>query len=249
MPLSIAQTTGHCHTAHTAITVKGKDIEGAGAAAEVAHDTDRDEDHSSHLSELKTTEFHDEKPSSNLPAGIPNIPSTNSTTNYLKDLGEPPNAPDGTLRGDVQETAESGGQWQCTVRKVNWNDGMASPAPNLADRTSEMMTGNGPTPSSRKWPKNAVKHQHQSTRNIPLPIGCANASAQHPNGHPKPKICLPRRHRPPLEGERVGGAANSYTHNSSGQPMPQKLAASSNESDALEIASIESENPDSGEIP
>jgi hypothetical protein len=188
--------------------------------------------------ELKTTEIRDEKPCSTKPTGIP---STTSTTTYPKDPGDPPNAPDGTSRGDVQETAESGGQWQRTVRKVNRNDEKASPAPNLADRTSEVTTGDGPISISRTRPIKTVKHQHKSTRNIPLPIGRANANAQHSNKHPKPKICLPRRHRPPLEGERVGGAATGYTHNSSGQSMPQKLAATSNESDALVIASIESE--------
>ena len=249
MPLSIAQTTGHCHTARTAITVKGKDIEGAGAAAEVAHDTDRDEDHSSHLSELKTTEFHDEKPSSNLPAGIPNIPSTNSTTNYLKDPGEPPNAPDGTSRGDVQETAESGGQWQRTTREVNRNDGTALPAPNLADRTSEMATGDSPVLLSRTRPIKTVKHQRMSMRYIPLPIGRANANAQHSNGHPKPRIHLPRQHRQPLEGERHIRATNGDAHSSSRHSMPQKLAASLNESDTLVTVSTESEKPHSGEIP
>ena len=263
--------------------VKEKDVEQAGAAAEnpiklpqapdglssadrsqemeqsgrerIAHNTDRDNDHSSLTSELKTTEIHNQKPSGTMPTGIPNIPiipstpSTNNTVICLKDLGEPPNVPDGTLRGDVQEMAKSGGQWQRTMHKVNWNDELASPAPNMADRTSGMTTGDGPIPLSRKRPKNAVKHQHQSTQNIPLPIGRANANTQHRNGHPKPKICLPRRHRPPLEGERVGGAVNGYSHNLSGRSMPQKLTATSNESDKLVTISIESEEPDSGEIP
>jgi len=236
-------------SARTANTVEGKDVERAGAATHIAHDTDRDKDLCSQPSELKVTKIHDEKPSGTTPAGIPSIPNTNTTTIYSKDPGDLPNAPDGTSRGDDQETAENGGQWQRTTREVNQNDEMASPAPNTADRTSGMTTGDGPIPLSRKRPKNAVKHQHQSTQNIPLPIGRANANAQHPNGHPKPKICLPRRHRPPLEGERVGGAANGYTHNSSGRPMPQKLAATSNESDKLATISIESEEPDSGEIP
>ena len=108
----------------------------------IAHDTDCDEDYSNLSSELKTTEFHDEKPSRATPAGIPNIPSTPSTTTiYSKDPGDPLNAPDGMSRGDIQETAESGGQWQRTVRKVNRNNEKASPAPNLADRTSGGMTG------------------------------------------------------------------------------------------------------------
>ena len=55
------------------------------------------------------TKIHDKKPSSTMPAGIPNIPSTNSTTIYPKDPGNPPNVPDGTLRGDDQEMAKSGG--------------------------------------------------------------------------------------------------------------------------------------------
>ena len=72
-----------------------------------------------------------------------------------------------------------------------------------------------------------------STRYIPLPDGHANTNAQHSNRHPKPIIQLPRWHRLLLEGERVGGAANGCTHSSSGQPMPQKLSASPNESDTL----------------
>jgi len=230
------------YSARTADIVEGNNVEGASAAAEVAHDTDRDNDYTTSLTfELKTTKSHDEKPSGTTPAGT--IPSTASTitTIYPKDPGDPPNAPDGMSRGDDQETAENGGQWQRTMHEVNRNDGKASPAPNLADRTSEMTTGDGPIPSSRTRPKNAVKHQHQSTRNIPLPIGCANANAQHSNGHSKPIIHLPKRHRPPLEGERHVCAANGYTRSSSGQSMPQKLVASSNESDALVIASIESE--------
>jgi len=126
---------------------------------------------------------------------------------------------------------------------------MASPAPNVADRTSEMTTGDGPTPSSRTRPKNTVKHQRMSTRYIPLPNGRANAIAQHSDGHPKPIIHLPKRHRPPLEGERHIRATNGNAHSSSGQSTPQKLAATSNESDKLVTISIESENPDSGEIP
>ena len=281
------------YSARTAEIVEGKVVERAGAAAEnpeeppyapdglsrpdrnqekeqsgrerITHDTDCDEDYSNLSSELKTTEFHDEKPSRATPAGIPNIPSTpstNTTIIYPKAPGDLPNTPDGMSRGDIQETAVNGGQWQRTVRKVNRNDGMASPAPNTADRTSEMTTGDGPIPSSRTRPKNAVKHQHMSTRYIPLPNGCANAYAQRPNGHPKPRIFLPRRHRSPLEGERVGGAANGYTRSSSGRPMPQKLAASpnearssngdepadtSNESETLTIVSIESEDSGSGE--
>jgi len=153
-------------SARTANIVKGKDVEGAGAATRIVHDIDRDEDHSSLSSELKTTEIHDEKPSSTTPAGIPNIPSipnTNSTIIYPKDPGDPPNTLDGMSRGDIQEMAESRGQWQRTTREVNRNDGMASPAPNLADRTSEMATGDSPVLLLRTRPKNAVKHQHQST--------------------------------------------------------------------------------------
>ena len=174
----------------TADIVEGKDVEGAGEAAEnpkeppkapdglswpdrnqekeqsgrecTAHNPDRDEDLSSQPFELKLTKFHDEKPSGTMPAGIPSTHNTNSTTIYPKDLGEPPNMPDGTSRGDDQETAKSGRQWQRTTHEVNRNDGMASPAPNLADRTSEVTTGDGPIPPSRKRPKNAVKHQHKS---------------------------------------------------------------------------------------
>ena len=241
------------YSAHTAAIVEGKHVERAGAAPRIAHDTDRDNDYTISLtSELERTDIHDRKPSSITPTGIPIIPgtpSTNNMLNYPKDPGDPPNAPDGMSRGDIQETAVNGGQWQRTACEVHRNDDMASPAPNTADRTSEMATGDGPISSSRKRPKNAVKHQHQSTRSIPLPIGRANANAQHPNGHLKPKICLPRRHRPPLEGERVGGAENGYTHNSSGQSTPQKLAATSNKSDTLVIASIEWEKPGSGGIP
>ena len=45
-------------------------------------------------------------PSGTMPAGIPIIPSilnTNSTTIYPKDLGDPPDAPDGTSPQDGQE--------------------------------------------------------------------------------------------------------------------------------------------------
>ena len=137
------------YSARTAEIVEGKDVEGAGAAAEnpieppqapdglsstdrsqeteqcgrerIAHDTDRESGHSSLTSVLKTTEIHDKKPSGTTPAGIPIIPSilnTNSTTIYPKDLEDPPNAPDGTSRGDDHKTAESGGQWQHTMREV-----------------------------------------------------------------------------------------------------------------------------------
>jgi len=217
----------------------------------IAHDTDRETGHSGLPSELKTTEIHDEKPSGTMPTGIPIIPSTPSTNNtviYLKDPGEPPNAPDGTSRGDVQETAENGGQWQRTMHEVNRNDETASPAPNLADRMSEVTTGDGPISLSRTRPIKTVKHQHKSTRNIPLPIGRANANAQHSKGHLKPKIYLPRRQRPPLKGERDSVAANGYTRSSSGQSMPQKLATTSNESETLTIVSIESEDSGSGEM-
>jgi len=239
-------------SARTANIVEGKDVEGAGAATRIVHDIDRDEDHSSLSSELKTTEIHNEKLSGTTPAGIPNIPSTpstNTTTIYPKDPGDPPNTPNGTSRGDVQETAEIGGQWQRTMRKVNRNDGKASPAPNLADRTSKMATGDGPIPFSCKRPKNTVKHQHKSTQHQPRPNERVNANAQRSNGHPKPKINLPRQQRSPLKGESVGGAANSYTPSSSRQSMPQRLATTSNESDKLVTMSIESDKPSSGEIP
>jgi len=236
-------------SACTAEIVEGNHVEEAGAATRIVHDTDCDKDHSSCPSKLKTTKFHDEKPSSTLPAGIPSIPNTNSTTIYSKDPGDLPNAPDGMSRGDIQETAESRGQWQRTMHEVNRNNGKASPAPNLADRTSEMMTGDGPIPSLRTQPKNTVKHQHKSTQHLPRPNGCANANTQCSDGHPKPIIHLPKRHRLPLEGERHVRATNGNAHSLSGQSMPQKLAASSNESDALEIMSIELENPDSGKIP
>ena len=87
-----------------------------------------------------------------------------------------------------------------------------------------------------------------STQYKPLPNGCTNANTQHLNGHPKPIIHLPRWHRPPLEGESVGGAANGCTHSSSGQPMPQKPAASPNELDTLVTTSIKLESPCSIEI-
>ena len=115
-----------------------------------AHDPDHNADLTSPPFELKMTEFRDEKPSGTTPAGIPSIHNTNSTTIYSKDPGDPPNVPDGMLRGDNQETAESRGQRQCTTHEVTQNDAMALPAPNLADRTSEMATGNGPIPSSQK---------------------------------------------------------------------------------------------------
>ena len=102
---------------------------------QIMHNTDHDKDHSSQLSEPKTTEIHNEKPSGTMPAGIPSIPNTNSTTIYPKDPGDPPNTPNGTSRGDVQETAKSRGQQQHTMHKVNHTDRMASPAPNTADRT------------------------------------------------------------------------------------------------------------------
>jgi len=241
------------YSARTAAIVEGKHVERAGAAPRIAHDTDRDNDYTISLTfKLKTTNIHDKKPSGTTPAGIPNIPSTpstNNTVNYPKDPGNPPNVPDGMSRGDIQETAENGRQWQCTTRKVNWNDKTASPAPNLADRTSETSTGDGPVPLSRTRPIKTVKHQHKSTRNIPLPIGRANAIAQRSDRHSKPRIFLPRRHRPPLKGERDGVAANGCTHSSSGRPMPQKLAATSNEPGKLVTISIESEEPDSSKIP
>ena len=217
-----------------------------------AHDTNHNEDLTSLPFEPKTNKFHDRTPSGTTPAGIPiipSIPNTNSTTIYPKDLGDPLNAPDGTSRGDDHETAENGGQWQRTTHEVTRNDAMASPAPNLADRTSEMTTGDGPIPFSRTRPKKTVKHQRVSTRYKPLPNGRANAHAQHSNRHPKPIINLPRWHRLPLEGERFGGAAVNCTHSSSGQSMPQKLACTPNEPNTLVTISIESETPRSGEIP
>ncbi|KIM66602.1 hypothetical protein SCLCIDRAFT_21750 [Scleroderma citrinum Foug A] len=111
------------------------------------HNPDRDADLTSPPFKLKTTEFHDKKPSSTTPAGIPSIPNTNSTNNYPKDPGDPLNAPDGMSRGDIQETAKSGRQWQCTTCEVTRYDGMALPAPNLADRMSEKSMGNSPIPS------------------------------------------------------------------------------------------------------
>ena len=217
-----------------------------------AHDTDRESGHSSLTSTLKTTKIYDKKPSGTTPAGIPIIPSilnTNSTTIYPKDPGDPPNVPDGTSRGDDHKTAESGGQWQRTMRKVTRNNKTALPAPNLADRTSEEMTGDDPIPSSQTQPINAVKHQRMSTRYIPLPIGCANTNAQRSNGHPKPKIHLPRQHRLPLDREKYGVTTNGYTPSSSGQSMPQKLTCTPNEPNTLVTISIESETPCSGEIP
>jgi len=191
---------------------------------QIMHNTDRETGHSGLPSKLKTTEIHNEKPSGTTPTGIPIIPSTPSTNNtviYHKVPGDPPNMPDGMLRGDIQEMAESRQQQQCTTHEVNRNDEMASPAPNMADRTSEMTAGDSPIPLSRKQPKNVVKHQHQSTRNIPLPIRCTNANVQRSNRHLKPNNHSPRRHRPPLEGERVGVATNSYTRSSSGHSMCQ----------------------------
>ena len=75
-----------------------------------------------------------------------------------------------------------------------------------------------------------------------------NANVQHSNGHPKPKIHLPRQHSLLLKGERVGGAAISCTHSSSGQSMPQKLSNTPNEPDTLVTVSIKLEKPRSGEI-
>ncbi|KIM58932.1 hypothetical protein SCLCIDRAFT_27638 [Scleroderma citrinum Foug A] len=77
-----------------------------------AHNPYHDTDLTSPPFKLKMTEFHDEKPSGTMPAGIPIIPSTdntNSTLNYPKAPGNLPNTPDGMLRGDIQEMAESGG--------------------------------------------------------------------------------------------------------------------------------------------
>ena len=160
----------------TAEIVEGIDVKGAGAAAETpenppyapnglssadrsqetehsrrehnAHDPDCNADLTSQPFKLKMTEFHDKTPSSTTPAGIPSIPNTNSTLNYPKAPGDLPNAPNGTSRGDDHEMAKNGGQWQHTMHKVTRNDTMALPAPNLADRTSEMMTGNGSIPFS-----------------------------------------------------------------------------------------------------
>ena len=124
------------YSACTAEIVEGIDVERASAAAEIpenspyapdglssadrsqemeqsrwecnTHNPDHDADLTSPPFKLKTTEFHDEKPSGTTPAGIPSIPNTNSTNNYPKDPGDPLNAPDGMSRGDIQETAESG---------------------------------------------------------------------------------------------------------------------------------------------
>ena len=151
-------------SAHTTDTVEGKHVEGAGAATRIAHDTDRDNDYITSLtSELKATEIHNRKPSGIMPAGIPSTLSTNSTIIYPKDLGDPPNMLDGMSRGDIQEMAKNGGQWQHTTREVNRNDGKVLPAPNMADRTSGMTMGDGPIPLSQTRPIKAVKHQHKST--------------------------------------------------------------------------------------
>ena len=151
-------------------------------------------------------------------------------------------------RGDSQETAESGRQWQRTMREVNQNDKMASPAPNKADRMQETM-GDSPVLSLEMQPKKTVKHQHMSTRNLPLLHQRTHTNTKHSDGHLKPKVYLPRWHRLPLEGERHVRAANGYTCSSSRQSMPQKLGASPNELDTLVTLSIESEIPDSGETP
>ena len=209
------------------------------------HNPDHDTDLSSLPFKPKTTEIHNEKPSGTMPTGIliiPSIHNTNSTLIYPKALGDPPNAPDGTSRGDDHKMAKSGGQRQCTTHEVTRNDETASPAPNLADKTSEM------SPFSRKQSKNAVKHQHKSTQYKPQPNRCANSNMQHSNRHPKPTIHLPRRHTLPLEGESVGGATNSYTPSSSGQSMLQEPAHTPNKPDILITISIESEKPRSSEI-
>ena len=88
-----------------------------------------------------------------------------------------------------------------------------------------------------------------STRYIPLPNGCANAIAQCLNGHPKPRIYVPKRHRQPLEGERHVHATNGNAHSLSGQSMPQKCTHTPNEPDTLVTVLIESEDPGSAEIP
>jgi len=231
------------YSACTMAIVEGKHVKRASTALCIAHNTDRDNDYTISLtSELETINIHDRKPSGTTPAGIPSIPNTNTTTIYPKDLGDPPNAPNGMSRGDIQEMAENGGQWQRTTCKVNRNDRKASPAPNMADRTSGMTTGDGPIPLSQKQPKNAVKYQHKLTRHIPQPNRHANANAQHSKGHPKPNNHSPRRHRLPLEGEKVGVAPNSYTRSLSRHSMSQKLAIPPNESHTLIITSIESEH-------
>jgi len=111
------------YSARTTAIVEGKHVERAGAAPRIAHDTDRDNNYTISLtSELERTDIHDRKPSSIMLTGIPIIPgtpSTNNMLNYPKDPGDPPNAPDGMSRGDIQETAVNGGQWQRTVCKVN----------------------------------------------------------------------------------------------------------------------------------
>ena len=198
------------YSAHTTEIVKGIHVKGAGAAAEIpdtspyapnglssadrsqemeqsgwehnVHDTSHNADLTSLPFELKMTEFHDEKPGSTTPAGIPSIHNTNSTLNYPKAPGDLLNAPDGMSRGDIQEMAKSEGQWQRTTREVTRNNTMALPAPNLADRTSEMTMGDGPIPFSRTQPKKTVKHQYKSTRYIPHPIRHTNANTQHSIG-------------------------------------------------------------------
>ena len=72
---------------------------------------------------------------------------------------------------------------------------------------------------------------------------------QRSNGHPKPKIHLPRQHRLPLDGEKYGVTTNGYTPSSSGQSMPQKHIHTPDEPGELVTVSIESEKPSSGEIP
>jgi len=140
-------------SACTTEIVKGNHVEEASTATCIVHDTDHDNDYNTSLTfKLKMTKIHDKKPSGTMSTGIPNIPSTlstNTTIIYPKDLGDPPNAPDGMSRGDNHEMAENRGQCQHTMHKVNQNDGMASPAPNMADRMSEMMMGDGPIPSSQ----------------------------------------------------------------------------------------------------
>ena len=100
---------------------------------------DCNRDHGCHLFELKMTKIYNRKPSSIMPAGIHNIPSTPSTNNtviYPKVLGDLPNTPDGMLRGDIQETAKSGQQWQHTKHEVNQNDRKASHMGNFNILTS-----------------------------------------------------------------------------------------------------------------
>ena len=107
------------YSACTTEIVEGIDVEWASAATEIidtlpykpdrlssmdrsqemehnVHNTNCDKDLTSLPFELKTTEFHDEKPSGTTPAGIPSIPNTN-WGNPRQNLGQ--TTTQGTLRG------------------------------------------------------------------------------------------------------------------------------------------------------